>query len=374
MRVRPLEILAGSLVLASIFVPGCNCGDDLDGVDVDAADFVDATAIDAAILIDAAVCESSNPGEIGGACSTATSCETTLGPDSGQYVDCYNDSLAASWPVEGFCIAGCDIDADCGDGNVCFLQPFGAGFFGQCMPACCDEVGEGDACETGRLCTTSIFGDEGSSGALFCAPGTPDVADGAACVTFADCDRNGQCRNDTFQFPGGYCATLRCETDNDCAQAGDGRCVDFQDGVDPICVDDCEDDSDCRMDEGYVCIDRGGTIGKYCQHPAPGDACTVDTDCGLAGQGWTCKTGGDFAAEGYCTVEECLIADNSTCPIFSFCTKIDSEAENFCADECVMAGSTECGTGYSCVGIDPPDGGTKNVCVPENAVIEAPLP
>ncbi len=370
MRLRYIKFLAGSLFALSMVTPGgCSCGDNLDA-EVDGAT-IDAAAVDAAI--DAAFCDSREPGTVGGTCATDEGCALPGDPGAGRAAFCLTDIVSAGWPMEGWCSATCTTNADCGDDSVCGALPDGnGGTFGFCAPTCCAEVSEGQACETGRLCTTSLFGDD--IAATACVPGTPGIADGAPCQTFGDCDVNSVCRNDPFQFPNGSCTTLKCVTDADCASAGDGRCVDFQDGVDPVCVDACNTNADCREADGYRCIDRGGTIGKYCQHPAPGDACTVDADCGVNGQGWSCRTGAAYP-NGYCTVAACDVADNLTCPIFSFCVDIQGEADNFCADECVTPGSTECGTGYDCVTVQPPGStGPVNVCVPSGSIIDAPPP
>lgn len=287
------------------------------------------------------------------------------------------DSAAASpaWPVPGFCTAFfCASDADCGSGNVCGALPDGfGGTFTACLPECCDGVEEGMACSSGRLCATSLFGDD-LGGVEACIPGTPETADGDRCDEFADCDKDSICRSDPFQFPGGQCATINCASDSECAAAGDGRCETLADGSN-VCVDACDDSFDCRYLEGYRCADRGEGAGKFCQRPQPGDACGNMFDCGRTAEPWRCRLGTNYP-EGYCTVEDCVIEDNTTCPVSSFCVNLHGESDNFCADQCSTIGSDECGTGYSCVEISPPDAGgsgKRNVCIPSATTVSSPV-
>lgn len=375
---RSLTIAFATMVAAGA---GCDCGDNLDDGNVDGdAGEVDATESDASV--DAAMCTAATPGDVGGACSDDAAC-VGAPVDGGPLTPfCLNDTLPEAWPTEGFCTitdltgntSGCMVDADCGDGNTCAQlpnPPFGS--FGACMPKCCDEVSEGDACTGDRICANSLFGESIMTEA--CVPGTLQAPDGAECTTFADCDRDSVCRSDRFQFPGGQCSRTNCGGDEDCAPGGDGRCVDLQDTVAPLCVDDCDTDADCRTDQGYRCIDRGGVIGKFCQHPGPGDSCTADSDCGVpdqpsADEQWACREGAAYPG-GYCTVEDCDPNDNDTCPIFSFCVGLGGEADTFCADECATPGGTDCGTGYQCVTVNI-GGGTRDVCIPDGETVDEP--
>ena len=379
---RPTFSRSLAIAFATLFAAGagCDCGDNLDGNINGDAGVVDAADPDASI--DAAMCTAAAPGAIGGACSDSDSCDGPVA-DGGPLVGfCLNDTLPAAWPTEGFCtIPGCTTDEECGEGNTCAQLPDPPNApFGACMPKCCDEVSEGDACTGGRICANSLFGEAIMTEA--CVPGTLGVGDGDECTTFADCDRDSVCRSDRFQFPGGQCARTNCGSDDDCGPGGDGRCVDLQDTVAPLCVDDCDTDADCRTDQGYRCIDRGGVIGKFCQHPGPGDDCTADSDCGVADQPspteqWACRDGAAYPG-GYCTVENCDTANNDTCPIFSFCVSLGSEADTFCADECATEGGTDCGAGYQCVKIDivsdPGESDDRLVCIPDGEIVDLPAP
>ena len=349
---------------------------------VDAGDRVDAPPV---IMLDASepdapppvTCDVPLAGTIGGACGAEQACEAPADGAAGLFMYCL-DAVAASpaWPTAGYCTAFfCAADADCGAGSVCGALPDGfGGTFTACLPECCDGVDPGMACSEDRMCAQSLFGDE-LGGVEACVPGSPDVADGAQCDEFADCDKNSVCRRDPFQFPGGQCATLKCDDTSDCAAGGDGRCADVPDQVSAICVDDCAIDTDCRWLEGYRCIDRQDGAGKFCQRAQPGDACGSMFDCGRTGEAWRCRLGNDYPG-GYCTVEDCNIADNNTCPLASFCVQMTGEADTWCADQCQTIGSNECGTGYQCVEVSPPDAGgsgKRNVCVPAGGTVAAPI-
>lgn len=378
---RPTSHAGLLATLALLATPGCSCGDNRSGAPDGGV--IDA-ATDAAPDAPAVVCDMPALGTIGGTCVDSNSCAAPnpggdAGVDGGVETTpfCLNNLLPIPWPAEGFCTAfPCAGDDDCGDGNVCAMLPDGmGGAFGACLPACCEGVEPGQACSPERICASSLFGDD--MGIAACVPGTPDVADGAPCVDFADCDRNSTCRRDKFQFPGGQCAVLQCNSDDDCAPGGDGRCVELtEDQVGKLCVDDCQQDTDCRTDQGYRCVDHGAPLGKFCRHPAPGDQCSDASDCGTGDpeDPWTCRT--DNATNsypgGYCTVEACdPTKSGATCPIRSFCVALQGETDTFCADECPTVGGSECGTGYECVEINSTVT-PHNVCVPTGATVTQP--
>lgn len=354
---------AAALALA-LFITGCNCGDNID----DGEPLVDAARPDAPPIR----CDVPAIGAIGGFCANDDACEIPGGGGSGLTALCLNNTLSVPWPPAGFCTAfECSTDADCGDAEVCGQLANGPVSFGACLPACCDGVGVGDVCSDGRICSDTMFGE--NLGVAACVPGTPGVADGAPCTDFSECDVNSTCRDDPFQRPGGQCAVLGCASDDDCAPGGDGRCVNLtEDQVGNVCVDDCDADADCREAEGYRCIDHGPPLGKFCRHPAPGDACVADADCGTgdAGDPWVCRqdNGTNSYPGGYCTIEDCTVGDGDTCPIFSFCLELAGEGDTFCADECVMGAGT-CGAGYDCVEL----GSTGSfACVPTGATVIDP--
>lgn len=380
MRSAVSQALFTALVLATwSLVPaaGCDCGDNINsGTDIDASD-LDGGEDDAGIDATPVTCDVPAGGAIGGTCGVDGDCADPSGGTLSPF--CLNNVSVnnAPWPPEGFCTAfGCSLDADCGAGAVCGLLADGTGgSTSACLPACCEGVSPGAGCSTKRICATGFAGED--LGGAVCLPGTLGVADGDSCSEFADCDRNANCLDDPFQFPGGSCATLNCTNDDECAPAGGGRCLDLPgDGVGAFCVPGCVTDADCRTDQGYTCIEDG-TLGRYCFHPAPGDFCDSDADCGIAGQGWSCRRDDEDFPDGYCTVENCQIDDNDSCPLDSFCVNMVGEApRRFCADECPSGNNDDCGVGFRCLGVlpadAPPADPVRNVCVPQMAAIVQP--
>ena len=129
------------------------CGDD----DGRAPGVVDAAVVDAPPV--GPKCAPPEPGQIGGACAVDTDCESSPvaagGADAGvpEFPGLCQDPAEPGpikWPPEGFCTRGCNENADCGAGNFCDAT------IKRCLPSCCSEVVEGEACSDGRLCSDNL--------------------------------------------------------------------------------------------------------------------------------------------------------------------------------------------------------------------------
>lgn len=346
--------MRNALVLVSLSVWLAACGDNLgagDGV-------IDAAAIDASGPVDAPLdaqsCPQAAAGTPGGPCATDAECDSAPNAMDGF---CLNNLLdIAPWPSQGYClgrIGGCTDDAECGTGNVCVTLDEGtADEISACMRGCSAEP---CACPDAMICSDTYVGTPIDK--MICIPGNPNSIDGAVCETFGDCDNNSICLADAFEAPSGQCMEIGCTTGNDatCTSGGDGHC-----GPAPVfgggtgCLDRCNTNADCRSIDGFVCFDAGGTTGKFCRHPATGDACAVDTDCGPAAI-WDCKTGATFP-DGYCTIQqECTLADPMTCsPGSSVCNDPIGLDPAFCVDRCTTPNvQSTCRTGYTCRDVDP---------------------
>lgn len=187
---------------------------------------------------------------------------------------------------------------------------------------------------------------------MVCVPGNPNAVDGSACTTFGDCDEHSICLDDPFEHPGGQCIQLGCTigTDSTCESGGDGHCASPDVvGGGTGCLDACITSADCRGADGFVCFDAGGTTGKFCRHPATGDACTADTDCGSPVL-WQCRTGVGFPG-GYCTVRQACEGEGSSVGCSSgssVCHDPAGPEAPFCVDRCTGVGQGTCRTGYLC--------------------------
>jgi hypothetical protein len=182
--------------------------------------------------------------------------------------------------VEGCTVAGnnCGSNTTCqpllGTQSICFLP-------GCAMDSdCTDAMGNPDPT---KYCDTVIKSCEnkGKAGALV----------GDACMTDADCTKNGVClAQATFGFFGGYCTVPECDgTAVDPGFACDSGSTCQNVGI-QLCLKNCTADTDCR---------QGPTKPAYsCQQgaclPAP---CTADADCVDYGTGFTCMMQGGM---GFC--------------------------------------------------------------------------
>ena len=346
------------------------CGDnDISGddtPDIDAAPGPDAEIPDAGVEPDAMVCPARMMGEVGGPCTTHADCDSSDGAGDGV---CYRGIAGpVTFPPEGFCtledpdgtapFERCDVDADCGDGNVC-ADSLGYKF---CLPSCyCD----GNTCPEDQACFESFNGFPQDKPA--CVPGDADAVDGDACNGFYDCDEYSSCRNDQLEFPGGQCQRYGCTVGDDTTCNG-GTCIDNNPPFSgTTCVDTCTADTDCRMAEGYVCFDPDGAGGdalNYCRHPHVGDPCATAADC--SGGAWVCRTEVIFTG-GYCTQTGCATPGSQAgCSPGSICRDHPTETENYCADRCSGTAGTQgsCRTGYLCVDTNPDPDVTTLGCAP----------
>lgn len=341
--------MRNALLFASLALALAACGDNLNpGGPVDAAT-IDA-AIDAPTdaAIDARVCPQVAAGQPGGPCSSDAQCDSASGAGDGYCL--VNAQGGVTWPSQGYCInrlGTCTMDSQCGAGNVCVTIDAGTpDAFSACMTGCAADP---CACPDGMLCAASFSGSPLDK--MACVPGNAGAIDGSPCAGFGDCDVNSICRNDGFEFPGGQCMQVGCTigTDTTCSSGGDGHCIDpgfVTAGTG--CVDRCDTDADCRMADGYECFDGGGTVGKYCRHPATGDACAADGDCGAAAI-WDCRTGASYPG-GYCTIQNaCNPTNGEGCsPGSSVCYDPAGADTPYCVDRCTGTGQGTCRTGYTC--------------------------
>lgn len=195
-------------------------------------------------------------GAVGSSCSANPQCNA--GP-SGKEGSCLQSFFG------GYCaILGCMGSADCPEGNPCVaLNPDGTTDQEKtfaCMASCQEDAD----CRFGYTCQDYL-------GAKICLeqgqaqsqPRNPDGADdGAPCVSNINC-KGGTCIREAegadgqASYPGGYCTTRDCESDEACN--GASSCISL--GRSTACRATCTQDSDCRS--GYACReDEDG--GRYC--------------------------------------------------------------------------------------------------------------
>ncbi len=155
----------------------------------------------------------------------------------------------------GYCSQlGCSTDADCLDNNPCVTLE-------DSSTACLRGCESDDDCRFGYSCTqyagSNICLESNSSG-----PRNPDGEDdGASCVANINC-KGGTCiraneeEGGATSYPGGYCTTRDCASNDDCN--GDSICIARTRST--ACFDVCESNSDCR--DGYECrsTPEGGSV------------------------------------------------------------------------------------------------------------------
>jgi len=140
----------------------------------------------------------------------------------------------------GYCVAGCQVDADCPAQSHCLITQDGGGF---CAPDCTTA----NDCRTGYDCFNYLGDPQNTCGPV--ASGTGSI--GAACDFLQDCagGQDGIClQNPDFQD--GFC-TESCFADTDCPTGS--HCA-FNQGQAGFCLEDCTAGTTvCRT--GYECID-----------------------------------------------------------------------------------------------------------------------
>lgn len=334
---RNMRRIAVALVaLSSLGASGCGGSSD----DEDA----DEVAVEAPKVLE--------PNAAGKACSGDMDC------GAGTCKTEFSQSGGAQPAPGGYCTLRCNLDADCGEGGVCFVSSTGGFGFGtnssasakECM-ARCDSSSQ---CREGYRCLDTYGqGMESNSptpaanatGACQVAPETdmlPAGVVGSMCAADGDC-APGTCMTQTqgSEFPGGYC-TGRCLDDSDCGEGGD--CQSSFGGATGTCYLKCAADSDCR--DGYRCRANAFSQSdiRRCvpgADPLPdgtvGSSCTGDGDCG--GNPMSCFTmnGDRVLPEGYCS-QACVEAID--CGAGGVC------AGGYCYKTCSAEG--DCRQGYEC--------------------------
>ncbi len=200
---------------------------------------------------------------------------------------------------------GCTDDSDCADGRCMTGDNFPGGYC-TTTAACSDDSDcrIGTSCQTtadGSICGERCSSDSDCRNGYACesTDASPyrscvvhtaptGAVDGEACATDNDC-QGGTCIPDP-QWPGGYCTTLDCQTQDDCARGDqDNRCL--RAGRRNLCVRMCQSQADCR--DGYMCQQVGGGQGVCVPDdhvPAHIDdvaSYPFDITCGLASQNGT---------------------------------------------------------------------------------------
>lgn len=198
-------------------------------------------------------------GAIGSACSTNSQCNG-------------DDAVCDSSFFGGYCTRyDCTSNEDCLGSNPCVvLNPDAAPE--EQRSACLQACADGDDCRFG-------FGCQSFNGEDVCLEGettvvrNPDGAnDGAECVASLNC-KGGTCIREQEQeggdvaYPGGYCTTRDCSTNDDC---NGGICVSRARST--TCLEACESSSDCR--QGYEC--RETPEGSVCDSAVEYIAPTAD--------------------------------------------------------------------------------------------------
>src|SRR5690554_310632 len=204
--------------------------------------------------------------------------------------DCGKGQLCESSFFSARCAVICECDSDCNDDEICIRRPTEPNAPARCARGCrthADCDGEGERC-VDELCRTG-------------------------CIDDGDCGANEYCD------PERKCVTRECEQSSDC---GEGFVCEG------VCVKGCHADDDCPGGEGCVRLgDHPGTCT-----PA---ACIGDEDCsqgeiclcGLCHE--TCESDDDCEEHQHCalTVQECtprrcqtrsdLVCSHQSCPTIS---------------------------------------------------------
>lgn len=274
----------------------------------------------------------------GGACTSDDMCATTyfgatcLAPDDGF--------------ADGYCVVGCEVDADCPGASFCASTDTG----GVCVPTC-----NATSCRDGYACFDYLNTFRNTCGPA--ATGTGTV--GAACDVLQDCagGTEGFCIEST-DWVGGYCTLAPCTTNLDCAT---GSHCGFKEGTAGFCVDDCATQADCRA--GFGCVDADGDAALEC---APsgigtgliGDACTTVADC-AGGVDAICINESQGWRSGYCSLGDCT-TDTDCGDVNLYHCAFNDGQPGVCLKNCLNG--ADCRTdGYGCTDMDEDN---VNECAP----------
>lgn len=262
-------------------------------------------AIAGACWLFAVSCGSSEPAQQG--CSTEADCRTDeacvnrqcvkLGPDSGS--DATDAAALVCVGKQGSPTVGqnCGCPEDCDSPELCL-----------------DEVSMG---VPGGICLRSCAG-AACPGDLICLQSTPGA-------------------------PGTESCFVRCTQSSDCPKGN--ICQTLETGGELICAPLCQSDSDCPATG--TCDRYSGLCASAPLHPngkETGDPCVDDVDC----KSEFCLAGVSMFPDGYCTAFCSL--EKQGCPDGSYCMPVWSSVgdEGLCMKLCTD--TSECRTGYGCVG------------------------
>jgi hypothetical protein len=263
-------------------------------------------------LPDAAQPDAAPAASVFGSNCPSTACTTAGG---------YCLSTGNGWPADGYCTKLCLGNSDCGAGAFCSAAISGMKY---CVRDCTPS---GGCVASDQACGEWLYGID-DLGQPACTPGNTTAQDGDPCTTFADCNDDAYCYSNPFDDPGGYCAELHCSIGDPAAcPHGDATC--FAAGSIGACWDTCTRKQDCRTN--WACS-MATTPGQCIWvHKAPGDACVMDSDCGMAP--WQCLTGTSYPG-GYCGSSTCT--KDSDCPAGAVCYDPNPAVtgDEWCAKTC----------------------------------------
>lgn len=100
---------------------------------------------------------------------------------------------------------------------------------------------------------------------------------GAACTSHAQCETN-QCLTGPTA-PGGYCAGVCRGDTRNCAPGGHCDFVPSAGDNWGMCFQSCQTTSNCRTSENYKCWGPSSAPNGVCICLAPGELCSVNSDC-----------------------------------------------------------------------------------------------
>lgn len=196
-----------------------------------------------------------NPGWIGGACSSAQSCNA---PGYTSTASCETSGFQ-----NGFCTQACTVS---GSTYVCPDAPMIGGTSGNTVSRCvsanglprcvaeCDFVqSPGTGCRPGYACVMRQRYNQPDRIFKVCMPmpqqrwpgeAAPANDIGAACTTQQSCANNVCMSMASGYCTKSFCDTTGCPSGSTCFGVGMGQTA---------CLKDCTSDSQCRQSDGYVC-------------------------------------------------------------------------------------------------------------------------
>jgi hypothetical protein len=337
--------------------------------------------------------------KIGDACTTAEECQASLGPSA---ICKTMTSSGNAIYVGGYCTIPCTSQNDpvCGTDAFCVgLRPR----YGEQDVFCWARCSNGNTCRTPGYACYDLDGPKG----CWLSPLPAEDAGPPADKIGNPCTADSQCQNPPDQggicsakdsdlgliFPGGYCSTDFCNSNEECAADGGALCVGFGDRG-TRCMRRCAmgggsfadaGQSDCRDD--YLCLsltlrDGGLTPHGIClpRPPPPpttvGQSCTSTSDCDDNGTTFgTClpetfslPDGGRAQSGnpgGYCTLVNCESDSDCGPSGTGVCLLITQDpnaaVQTLCFASCPAGGQGQstCRSGYVCQSFRLADGGTS---------------